>query len=185
MTINLQHAEPPTGIVRAVQGSARIASIFVAALLWVGCGHREMRDAGRLGRVELFRPDAEGGAPEDLVFLFSGMEGDSAKLRHAGRDLARAGTVVVSVDLPSYLHGQSASDDGCHYVMAELEDLAHQLERELGFAGYRSPILAGVGAGGTLAYAALADSPDATVGGRSRVDPAPALHTCPDLEGAR
>jgi type IV secretory pathway VirJ component len=163
---------------RAVHGSARVALLTVAALLLAGCSrHREMRDEGRLGRVELFRPDAEGGAPENLVFLFSGMEGDSAALRRAGRELARAGTLAVSVDLPSYLHGLSASDDGCHYVIAELEDLAHRLERELGFAGYRSPILAGIGAGGTLAYAALAQSPAATVSGAVAVDPTPSLHT--------
>jgi type IV secretory pathway VirJ component len=156
---------------------ARIATIAAAALWLAACGHREMRDAGRLGRVELFRPAVQGGAPEDLVYLFSGMEGDSADVRRAARELALGGTLVVSVDLPSYLHGLSASDDGCHYVIAELEELAHQLEREFGFAGYRSPVLAGVGAGGTLAYAALAQSPAATVGGAVALDPAPALHT--------
>jgi type IV secretory pathway VirJ component len=147
-------------------------------LVIAGCsGHpRELRDAGRLGRVELFRPGAEG-PPDDLVFLFSGMEGDSAALRRAARALADDNTAVVGVDLPSYLHGLASSDDGCHYVIAEIEDLAHQLEREMGFAGYRSPILAGVGAGGTLAYAALAQSPAATIGGAVAVDPTLALHT--------
>ena len=81
------------------------------------------------------------------------------------RALADENTAVVGVDLPSYLHGLASSDDGCHYVIAEIEDLSHQLERELGFAGYRSPVLAGVGAGGPLAYAALAQSPAATIGG--------------------
>ena len=147
-------------------------------LVIAGCsGHpRELRDAGRLGRVELFRPGAEG-PPDDLVFLFSGMEGDSAALRRAARALADDNTAVVGVDLPSYLHGLASSDDGCHYVIAEIEELAHQLEKELGFAGYRSPLLAGVGAGGTLAYAALAQSPAATIGGAVAVDPTPALHT--------
>jgi type IV secretory pathway VirJ component len=148
-------------------------------LVIAGCsGHpRELRDAGRLGRVELFRPEGAEGPPDDLVFVFSGMDGDSAALRRAARALADDNSAVVGVDLPSYLHGLAASDDGCHYVIAEIEDLSHQLERELGFAGYRSPILAGVGAGGTLAYAALAQSPAATIGGAVAVDPAPALHT--------
>ena len=151
--------------------------VVVVALLLTACsGPRELRDAGRLGRIELFRPSGEG-PPDDLVFLFSGMEGDSAALRRAARALADENTAVVDVDLPSYLHGLAANDDGCHYVVAEIEELAHQLERELGFAGYRSPLLAGVGAGGTLAYAALAQSPAATIGGAVAVDPTPSLHT--------
>ena len=147
-----------------------------------GCwGHpRDLRDAGRLGRVELVRPKAEG-PPDDLVYLFSGVEGDSAALRRTARKLAEDNSAVVVVDLPSYLHGLAASDDGCHYVIAELEDLGHQLERELGFPVYRSPVLAGVGAGGTLAYAALAQSPAATVGGAVAVDPTPSLHTRVEL----
>jgi len=150
----------------------------MAVLLVAGCSGdpRELRDAGRLGRVDLFRPQGEA-PPDDLVFLFSGMDGDSAALRRAARALADDNTAVVGVDLPSYLHGLAVSDDGCHYVIAEIEELAHQLERELGFAGYRSPLLAGVGAGGTLAYAALAQSPAATIGGAVAVDPTPSLHT--------
>jgi type IV secretory pathway VirJ component len=138
---------------------------------------------GRFGRIELFHPEDEGAG--DLVFVFSGMEGDSAALRRAARELARDDTAVVIVDLPSYLRGLAASDDGCHYVIAELEELAHRLERELGFSSYRSPVLAGIGAGGTLAYAALAQSPTATIGGAVAVDPAPSLGTrVPLCEGA-
>ena len=55
--------------------------------------------------------------------------------------------------------------------------LSQRLQRELGYEGYRSPLLAGVGAGGTLAYAALAQSPAATVGGALAVDPAATLGT--------
>jgi len=155
----------------------RSALLAIAVFALAGCsGHRDLRDAGRLGRVELVRPKAEG-PPDDLVYLFSGMEGDSAALRRTARKLAEDNSAVVVVDLPSYLHGLAASDDGCHYVIAEIEDLAHQLERELGFAGYRSPVLAGIDAGGTLAYAALAQSPAATVGGAGAVDPTPSLHT--------
>jgi type IV secretory pathway VirJ component len=151
----------------------------VAVLVIAGCSgdSRELRDAGRLGRVELFRPQGVEGPPDDLVFVFSGMEGDSRALRRAARELAETNTAVVDVDLPSYLHGLASSDDGCHYVIAEIEELSHQLERELGFAGYRSPLLAGIGAGGTLAYAALAQSPAATIGGAVAVDPTPSLHT--------
>jgi type IV secretory pathway VirJ component len=62
-------------------------------------------------------------------------------------------------------------------VVSELEDLSKRLQRDLHAEGYRSPVLAGVGQGGTLAYAALAQSPAATIGGAVAVSPAPALAT--------
>ena len=134
----------------------------------------EVIEAGRLGRARLFRPAPP---PRALVFLFSGSGGFGADLDTAARELARGGTAVVGVDLRDYLRGLVASADGCHYVIAELEALAQRLERELGFEGYRSPILAGVGEGGTLAYAALAQAPAATIGGAVAVDADPVLRT--------
>ncbi len=97
--------------------------------------------------------------------------------RGTARKIARSGAVVVGVDLPQYLRNLAASRDGCHYVIAEIEDMSERLQRDFHFTGYQSPILAGIGAGGTLVYAALAQSPAATIGGAISVDPAPALGT--------
>lgn len=130
--------------------------------------------AGRLGKVRLYQPR---GAPESFVFVFSDTDGWSAALDDAAWRLADAGSLVAGVDLPVYLAALAASDDGCHYVVAELEDFSERRQRELDFAGYRSPIVAGIGAGGTLAYAALAQAPAATLAGAASVDPAPALVT--------
>ncbi len=164
-----------------------LAALGCAASLFGACQRDappELRDAGRLGRIQLFRT-ADGEKPESLVYLFSDATGFAAPLERAARALAARGSAVVGVDLPSYLRGLVASDDGCHYVVAELEELAHRLERELGFDGYRSPLLAGVGVGGTLAYAALAQAPAATLAAAVAVDPAPALATrVPLCEGA-
>lgn len=138
--------------------------------------------AGRLGEVRLYRPS---GAPGNFVFLFSDAGGWSAAFDAVATRLTRAGSVVAGVDLPEYLAALAASDDGCHYVVAELEDFSERRQRDLGFAGYRSPIVAGIGAGGTLAYAALAQAPAATLGGAASVDPSPALGTrVPLCEGA-
>ena len=84
---------------------------------------------------------------------------------------------MVGIDLPTYLKNLAASDETCHYVVADIEELSHRLERERGFIRYRWPILAGVGAGATLAYAALAQAPAATVAGAVAIDPSPALAT--------
>lgn len=129
---------------------------------------------GRLGMVSLFVPD---GTPNALVFVFSDLDGWNAAYDGVARTLAERGAVVVGIDLPQYLRNLAASNDGCHYVIAEIEDMSERLQRDFRFAHYQSPILAGVGAGGTLAYAALAQSPVATIGGAISIDPTAALGT--------
>ena len=129
---------------------------------------------GRLGMVSLFTPNR---TPDALVFVFPDLQGWDAAYAGAARQIAGMGAVVVGVDLPQYLRNLAASNDGCHYVIAEIEDMSERLQRDLQFAGYQSPILAGIGAGGTLVYAALAQSPAATIAGAISVDPTPALRT--------
>lgn len=150
---------------------------LLAGLAVVACSpapQMTTRDEGRLGSVRLF---ASEDSTDGLTFLFSDADGWTDAWTDAATELAGEGTLVVGVDLPSYLRGLRASDDGCHYLIAEIEDLSHRLEREHGFDRFRAPILAGVGAGGTLAYAALAQSPAATVDGAISVDPTPILAT--------
>jgi len=124
--------------------------------------------------VSLVTPER---VPDAMVFVFSGLGGWDAGYDSVARALARRGAVVVGVDLPQYLRNLAASNDGCHYVVAEIEDMSKRLQREFRFARYQSPILAGIGAGGTLAYAALAQSPAVTVAGAVSVDPAASLGT--------
>jgi type IV secretory pathway VirJ component len=133
------------------------------------------RDEGRFGRVQAYAPTNGGAA--GLVFLFSDAGGWNAALDADARALAGEGVAVVGVDLPQYLRGLAASDDGCHYLISEVEDLSKRLQRDLAFPIYRTPILAGIGAGGALTYAALAQTPAATVAGAVSIDPAPALGT--------
>jgi type IV secretory pathway VirJ component len=140
-------------------------------------------DAGRLGTVEIYAPEEP---PTGFVFLFSDRGGPTRELRRTAGDLAHSGAATVLVDLRAYLKGLAASDDGCHYLISEIEELSKREQRELGAAGYHSPVLAGVGQGGTLAYAALAQSPAATVAGAVAVDPAKNLATRVALcEGAK
>ena len=127
-----------------------------------------------MGSARLFLPREAAG---NLVLLFSDADGWSRALDGAAGTLAARGSIVVGVDLPTYLKNLAAGDDGCHYVLSEVEELSHRIERDRGFARYRSPVLAGIGAGGTLAYAALAQAPYATVAGAVSVDPSPVLKT--------
>ncbi len=164
---------------------SRAAGVWITALSLLACAPRldlEVRAEGRLGPVRIYATPA---SDAGLVFVFSGASGWSRGLEGAAGRIAREGALVVGVDLPAYLQGLRTSGDGCHYVVAELEDLSHRLQREHGFASYRTPILAGLGEGGELAYAALAQSPAATVAGAISVDPSPALGTrVPLCDGA-
>ena len=99
------------------------------------------RDEGRFGHVRAYAPANGGNA--GLVFLFSDADGWNAALDANARALAGDGVAVIGVDLPQYLRGLAASDDGCHYLISEIEELSKRSQRELGFAGYRTPILAG------------------------------------------
>jgi type IV secretory pathway VirJ component len=145
-------------------------ALLAAALAPLGCREPvavRLREADRLGTVRLYTP---AGRREGLVFLFG------ADQRAAER-VAGLGLDVVGVDLDAYLARLRSSDDGCHYLISELEDLSKRLQREQGAGAYRTPLLAGIGAGGTLAYAALAQAPAATIAGAAAVDPAPSLAT--------
>jgi type IV secretory pathway VirJ component len=158
------------------------AAALVVASIGVLGASLERIDGGRLGQVGLFEP---AGRPTGFVYLFSDSSGWTPDLQQAAESLRRTGAVVVGVDLSRYLRGLAASDDGCHYVISELELLSRRLQKEMGFDRYLSPILAGVGEGGTLAYAALAQSPAATIEGAVSVDPSPVLETRVGLcEGA-
>ncbi len=129
---------------------------------------------GRLGMVALFTP---AGTPDALVFVFSDLQGWDAAYASVARTLASRGAMIAGIDLPQYLRNLAASKDGCHYVIAEVEDMSERLQRDFRFAGYQSPILAGIGPGGTLAYAGLAQAPAATIAGAISIDPAQALGT--------
>jgi type IV secretory pathway VirJ component len=148
------------------------------AALALACGRADAPRqvaAGRMGHVTVFAPRGEHAG---LVYLFSDAAGWNRALEASARQIATAGAAVVGVDLPSYLAGLVATrEDQCHYTVAELEDWSHRLQRQLGFERYRSPILAGIGAGATLAHAALAQSPAATLAGAVGVDEAAALAT--------
>ncbi len=151
--------------------------LLAVAVLTVGCRpalKTTVRSEGRLGTVRVIAPPRPSAG---VVFVFSGAEGWTPALGDAAGSLAGRGAIVVGVDLAAYLENLRRSTDGCHYVVAEIEDLSHRLEREADFGAYRSPVLAGVGAGAVLAYAALAQAPAATVAGAAGVDPASALAT--------
>ena len=129
----------------------------------------------RLGDVRLFESEE---TPKELVFLFSDREGWNDRMGAAATDMAARDVAVVGVDLKRYLQALADSgDQDCHYLDSDIEQLSKQLQSKLGIAQYRWPIMAGIGAGGVLAYGAAAQAPDATIAGALVLDPQPSLDT--------
>jgi type IV secretory pathway VirJ component len=140
-----------------------LASLLLVAMPAASAPAERQIEAGRLGRLPVLLPE---GNAKGLVFLFSDQAGWNADLDRAARRLSGLGAAVLEVDLPGYLARLRQSDDAdCHYLISEIENTSKRLQRELGLEHYRSPVLAGTGMGSALVYAALAQSPAATVAG--------------------
>jgi len=114
---------------------------------------------GRFGDVHVYRPF---GPVRETVLLLSDADWKSAE-DDAARTLARHGALVMGVDTARY-YGL-AKPRGCTFAAADLESMSKQVQRGLGVGTYAHPILAGIGAGGRLVYAALAEAPADTFGG--------------------
>jgi type IV secretory pathway VirJ component len=85
--------------------------------------------------------------------------------------LAGAGALAVGVDTDAYLARVASEVAPCDQLVGDVEGLSRQLQREHGGAEYFFPILTGVGKGGALAGAVLAQTPPATLGGAVSLDP--------------
>ncbi len=117
------------------------------------------------------------GDPEGIVILVS----DAGGIAQADRDLADAllarDLVVLPVDLEAWRTALDAETGTCVYLGSAIEGLAKEAQRALGLTSYFHPVVVGRGEGGTLAYAAVADSPAATMAGGLSFEAAPALRT--------
>lgn len=125
-----------------------------------------------LAVAEVVRPDD---TPRGVVFLFSDRTGYSASDRQTARAIAASGGVVVGVDLTrSFAKAEGRSRD-CVYFVSDMEEFSQRLQRAIGMTSYAHPIVAGGGAGGTMALALAAQSPLATIRRFVAVDPGETL----------
>ena len=130
-------------------------------------------DSGNLGDVHVVDPQ---GAMRGLVVLFSDQRGWTQISNEVAAAAARAGALVIGVDLPAYLHRlDEHRAEGCLTAVSDIEWASRQVQR--GNASYHTPILAGFAEGGVLAEAVLAQARPSTVAGAVIVDPTVSLHT--------
>ena len=159
----------------AFAGMTRRASFLLAALAWLfTLAPAFAFDSGRYGDVRLGVPQ---GTPRGYVVLFSDAGGwkpeDQARLEA----LSAAGALTVGVDTDAYLARVASVPAACDQLVGDTEGLSRRLQREHVGAEYFYPLLVGVGKGGALAGAILAQAPAATFGGAVSIDPWSVLET--------
>ncbi len=136
--------------------------------------------AERLVDIPVMMPEQD---PAGLVILFSDKGGIDQRFRAFADAIVARGLTVLPVDLEPYRRKLDAADGECLYLGSDIENLAKEAIRTIQGDSYFHPVVAGIGEGGTLAYAAVADAPVATMAGAVALDPAPSLvtklPTCP------
>jgi len=127
---------------------------------------------GSFGKVHLYYNAAR---VSQVVLFVSGDGGWNLGVVSMARTLASLDAVVVGIDIARYLGALARSTDACSYPAADFEMLSKTVQKKLGFAAYKTPILVGYSSGATLVYGILVQAPAGTFGG------AISMGFCPDL----
>lgn len=102
---------------------------------------------------------APAGEPAAIVALISDLDGWTPTRAAEADALARAGALVIGVDLPRYLQGIARDAEDCVFLSGDIEDFGRLAGKELSLKTYRLPVLLGHGKGADIAYAMLSQAP--------------------------
>lgn len=165
----------PIGIAGAMIGLL-LAAIIIGMSPWGAQDKDEkiMVSYGNLDSIEILQPDND---PEGLVILVSERAGIGAREQSLIKDLLDKNMIVLPVDLGKWGKKLDADDGECLYLGSDLENIGKAALRQIGQDRFFHPVIAGIGEGGTLAYAAIEDAPFATFAGAAALDPADVLKT--------
>jgi type IV secretory pathway VirJ component len=114
---------------------------------------------GRFTNLTVVSPHA---TPRAVVLLLSGADGWNPGMAEIANGLAQQGAMVVGISVPELEAALETDGAQCVFPDGDLENLSHFLQAYYHLPTYMSPIVAGYGAGGTLAYAMLAQAPPGT-----------------------
>ncbi len=117
---------------------------------------------GLFGPVHVYQP---AGAPAHAVILFSGASGWGATEARYARGLQQAGSLVMGVDLRSYLHTLESLKERCSFPAGHVEELSHWMQKTLALPSYLPPFLVGFGSGANFTYALGVQAPSGTFAG--------------------
>lgn len=149
-----------TGLRRAFTAIALVCCICAAPA--------HALDAGRLGSVKIVEPQGE---TRGVVILFSGRRKWSEADDAAAQVIAKSGALVAEVDTREYLDRLDKKNEKCHELVFDAEWLSRDFQRTRKFPRYLTPIVAGLGEGGTIAEIILDEAPAATIAGVVALDP--------------
>lgn len=127
---------------------------------------------GRFKTITVYRPARE---VQKFVLVLSGEKGVSDALGEVARALVREQAMVAVVNTSELLASLEQDKANCTLPDGDLENLSRYLQAYYRLPRYSTPILVGDAAGGTLAYAMLAQAPVDLFAG------AISLQFCPDL----
>ena len=105
------------------------------------------------------------GDPQGLVFLFSDETGPTAELTQAAAQLADTGPDRGAGSIAAVPGPPGRLGRDCLYLVSDIEEASRRIQAAGGRGHYLTPIVAGTGMGAAVAYAALAQAPDATLAG--------------------
>jgi type IV secretory pathway VirJ component len=135
--------------------------IFIAAALL--SGHAAAKPTqlshGRFKDVSIYSPAVPA---TSFVLLLSGDQGWNGAADALAERLAEQGAMVAGIDYPKFKTALEADGAECVFPDGDLENLSHFVQAYFHNPTYLSPLLIGVGSGGSMAYAVLAQAPKDT-----------------------
>ncbi|WP_152045343.1 virulence factor family protein [Aureimonas psammosilenae] len=132
-------------------------------------GTKRTVSTGMIPSPRILVPDGDEISGE--VVLISDADGWNETEDELASDLLDQNAIVIGIDLPSYLAELEKTKDECVYMVSDIEQLNQETQRAAKDTNLRLPIVAGIGAGGALAVAMLAQTPDNTIQATVAVDP--------------
>ena len=111
---------------------------------------------GRFSEVSVYRPAAE---VKQFVLFLAGQSGANANSSEAALALAASGAMVAVINTPELFKSLEADAATCTFPDGDLENLSRYVQAYYRLPTYITPILIGYSAGGTFAYAMLAQAP--------------------------
>jgi type IV secretory pathway VirJ component len=159
---------------------AALTSGCTQAPLAPGSPNGSSLNFGHFGRLHVIRPGTGGSAasdatPHDVVLFLSDADGWTPAVAAVAQRVAAHDAIVVGIDLRHYFAQLEKSPEPCVSPATDFENLNHYLQSKLALKRFVQPTLLGVAAGGTLAYATLAQAPDGQFKGALSIDFRPEL----------